>query len=272
MPVALALRDQARPAQAPDARSHAVGARARLRAVPPRTWAVLALVVVVLTAAPVLITLARPGTFNTTFVVAQHDPSQASDVPLDERATRTIVGFETQRRIVALRDARDWSLEDVTPDPTVEPGPRPGTVRVTIPADTAEQSEGIARVAADVITTQRRGVVRKRAEELARLREVEIAVQRRDLAPARRARLREEAAFIRASLPGLVAMRISDPPTAVAPASLIDRLDAGGVPRPDPIWAGAVGLLLGLALCSLWLTLSGRSSTRPEQPAEGHTS
>ena len=270
--MALALRDRTGPAQAPDSRGRTAGARARWRAVPPRTRAVLALVVIVLTAAPVAVTLARPDSFHATFVVAQHDASQVSDVSLDERVTRAAGGIEARRRIVALRDASGWSLPKVIPDPIVGRGPRPGTVRVTFRADTAQESQDLARVVASVITTQRRRIVRKRAAEIGRLREVESALERRDLSRARRARLREEAAFIRASLPGLVALRVSDPPSAVRPAGLIDRLDTSGVPRPDPVWAGAVGLMLGLALCSLWLALNGRSSSVRDQDAEGHAS
>jgi hypothetical protein len=272
MPVALALRDQTRPTSAPDSGGPTAGVSARLRAMPPRTRAVLALVVVVLTAAPAAITLARADTFTSTLVVAQQDASQASDVPLIERVTRTARGFETRRRIVALRDAPGWSLPEDIPNPIVGAGPRPGTARVTIPADTTREALDVARVTAGVITAQARRISRARAAALDRRRAIDSALGRRDVSRARRSRLREEAEFIRASLPGLVALRISDPPAAVQPTGLIDRLDPGGIPRPDPVWAGAVGLMLGLALCSLWLTLSGRSSSAREQAGDGHTS
>jgi hypothetical protein len=34
------------------------------------------------------------------------------------------------------------------------------------------------------------------------------------------------------------------------------------VPRPNPLWAGFVGLLLGVALCALWLALPVRGRSR----------
>jgi len=272
MRVALALRDKTRPASVPDAGGQAWGVRGRLRAVPPRTRAALALVVVVLTAAPVAMTLARPDTFTSTFTVAQQHASQVSYLSLDERVTRMIRGIETQRRIAALRDARGWSPTEVSLDPMVDPGSRPGTVRVTIPADTSQRSQALARVVADAIAAQGRRTSRRRAAALDRRREIEVMLDRRDVSRAQRSRLRDEAAFIRGGLPGLVALRISDPPTAVPPTGLVDRLNPSGVPRPDPVWAGAVGLMLGLALCSLWITLGGRSSYVREQGGDGHTS
>jgi hypothetical protein len=272
MPVALALRDQTRPASAPESGGPTAGVSARLRAVPPRTRAVLALVVVVLTAAPVAITLARADTFASTFLVAQQDASQASHLPLVDRVGRAAREYETRRRIVALRDTPGWSLPEDIPDPIVGAGPRPGTARVTIPADTSQEALDVARVTAGAITAQARRISRARAAALERRREIEVALARRDVSRAQRLRLETQALFIRVTLPRFVPLRIADPPAAVQPTGFINRLDPGGIPRPDPVWAGAVGLMLGLALCWLWLTLSGRSSSVREQPGDGHTS
>jgi hypothetical protein len=133
-----------------------------------------------------------------------------------------------------------------------------------VPGRTPGEAQEVAAVVAREAVVRSRGAADRRVQARSALLLVEKALRNPDLTPGRRSELERQREFItvqgRQDI-GVAPLRVVAPPTR-PDGGVVDRLArevvSDGVPRPNPLWAGFVGLLLGLALCALWLALPVR--------------
>jgi hypothetical protein len=218
--------------------------------------ATLALAVLLLALVPVGISLARPAVRWSELAVARAGGGSTPRGSLVEHVRRLLRDGGFRARVADDQDSPWFAYESRLGDVDVSPAAQdPSRVRIRVPARTRTQALGIARSVAAVITAQGRAAPEMVAIGRARLREVEAAL-RDPLTPARRRELVAERRFIGVALANVVPLEVVDPPSVPARTTveaLIETLDESGAPRPSPLWAGLAGLLLGLALCCLWL-------------------
>jgi hypothetical protein len=253
--MASALRDRPRPSPGrPAGRSAAIVRR--LRGLAPRQRALLALALLLLTLVPVAVSLARPAVRWSELVVT---PAPAALTPrgsASEQMGRLLRDRSFRARVADERDSTWFVLESRLDDVDVAAvAGDPSRARVRVPARTRAEALGVARSVAAVITAQGRAAPKMLAVARARLREIAEALGDRP-APARRRQLLTERRFIGVAIGNLVALEVVEPPSLpsrTTTEALIEQLDESGAPRPSPLWAGLAGLLLGLALCCLWL-------------------
>ena len=134
-------------------------------------------------------------------------------------------------------------------------------MRLSVADRTPREARDLANSVAREVAAQSRGAAARRASGLGALKVVDRALQDPDLTAARRAELVAQRRFILTQSrldEGVVALRLARPATLPAGDRLdraVSKVAPDGVPRPDPLWAGFAGLLLGVALCSVWLAL-----------------
>ncbi len=253
--MAFALRDRPRPSPGSPAGRSATIVR-RLRGLAPRERALLALAVLLLTLVPVAVSLARPAVRWSELVVAPAAGAPTARGSPAEQVSRLVRDRSFQARVDDERDSAWFTLESRLDDVEVSAvAGDPSRVRIRVPARTRAEALGVARSVAAVLTAQGRTAPRMVAVGRARLREIDAALRGRP-APARRRQLLTERRFIGVAIANVVAVEVVDPPSRpsrTATEALIEKLDESGAPRPSPLWAGLAGLLLGLALCCLWL-------------------
>ena len=205
---------------------------------------------------PVAISLARPAVRWSELVVAPVAGATTSRGSPTEQVSRLLRDRAFRARVADERDSTWFALESRLDDVDVSAVAGDSSrVRVRVPARTRAEALGAARAVAAAITAQSRTVPKMVAVGRARLREIDAALRARP-APARRRQLVTERRFIGVAIANVVALEVVDPPSLpsrTTAEALIEQLDESGAPRPSPVWAGLAGLLLGLALCCLWL-------------------
>jgi hypothetical protein len=264
--MASTLRD---PAPAPNRLAAAAAPLSeRLGRVPRRERVLLAVVLLILTVVPAAIAAARSSEVRVELALERAAPgfSAPQGVPA---YVRSMLRGSRLREHVAGVTGRSWrDLEDHYDAIEVVRRGAPGhrEVVMRVPADTVRDAEKLA----DAIV----GKLDIDAELQVNGRTLLARIGRRlrdeNLSEAVRRRLITQRLFARAGLRSFrndIPLRASRPVTE-APRGTVDRaidsLPGENPPYRSPVWTGLAGLLLGLALCSLWLLAR---SPAPREPA-----
>ena len=262
--MASALRDPAPPATAPAATRRSV-LSGRLDRLGRRERVVMALAVLALAVVPALVSALRPATLWSETRLAPEPGERARPglmAPLIERWVSLPV---VQDRIAFTRSRWYWlvdlDLADVEASPA---GPGGQGAFVRVPGRTPGEAQEVAEVVARQLVKHFRGAAKRREGTRRALLVVDKALRDPDLTPARRDELLRQRRFINVQArgdEGVAALRVVSRPTR-PDGGVVDgvtrRVVSDGVPRPHPLWAGLAGLLMGLALCALWLALPVR--------------
>ena len=265
-----------RPAVAPPPAAPRNVVAQRLRRLGPRERAIWAVVILLLALLPAVVSAARPETVRSDVLLQPAAGETARAEAMADYARRVVAVPFVQVRIAAERN-RYWSLIGLRPVRVGVAAAGPGAqgVRLTVAARTPKEARNVNAVVAEQVTALSRGAAGRRASARAGLRTIERTLRDSQLEPARRAQLVAQRRFVAVQARqerGVVALRVARPATKPA-GDRIDRLvwpvASDGVPRADPLWAGFAGLLLGLALCALWLALpAGRRPARSAATGE----
>lgn len=274
--MASTLHDPAPPAAAPAPAASRTVVAERLRRLSPRERAVWAAVILALALLPALVSAARSETVRSDVVLEPVRGTRTAAGTMAAYARRVVALPLVQSRIAANRN-RYWNvigLRHAEVD-VAAAGPGGRAVRLSVPARSSGDARDLAGIVAAQVAAQSRGAASRRGGARAGLRAIDRRLRDAALSPARRSELLAQRRFIVTQARqehGAVPLRVTRPPTLPA-GDRIDRVVAkvapDGAPRPSPLWAGFAGLLLGLALCSLWLALpAGRRADGPAPPGE----
>jgi hypothetical protein len=233
-------------------------------------------VILALAIVPALVSAARPQTVRSDVVLEPAAGASARPGTM-ARYARIVLHLPVVQSHIAAQRNRYWNfigLRRVDVDVAAAGAGGQG-VRLTVADRTPGKARDLAGIVAVQLVAQSRGAARRRARARAGVRGIDRALQAPGLTADRRTQLAAQREFIAAQARqerGATALRIARP--AVLPAGdRVDRLVSAvapdGLPSPDPLWAGFAGLLLGLALCALWLALpAGRRADSPPPPGE----
>ena len=274
--MASTLHDRPAAASPPPPSTPRTAVADRLRRVGPREWAVWAVVILVLAIVPALVSAARPQTVRSDVVLEPAAGASARPGAMAGYA-RAVLHLPVVQSHIAAQRNRYWNLiglRHVDVDVAAVGAGGQG-VRLTVAERTPGKARGLAGIVAEQLAAQSREAAPRRARARAGVRAIDRALQAPGLTAARRAELVAQREFIAAQARqdrGAIALRVARPATLPA-GDRVDRLVSpvapDGVPRPDPLWAGFAGLLLGLALCALWLALpAGRRADGSAPPGE----
>ena len=274
--MASTLHDPAPPAAAPAPATPPTVVADPLGRLGPRGRAVWAVVILALAVVPALVSAARSETVQSDVLLEPVAGASARDGAMAAYARRVLALPVVQGRIASQRN-RYWfliGLRHVDVDVRAE-GPGGERVRLSVADRTPGKARDLAHSVARQLVAQSRGAAARRSSTRAGLRVVDRALQDPALTAARRAQLESQRRFIVVQGrqdEGVVELRIARPATLPAGdriARAVSKVAPEGVPRPNPLWAGFAGLLLGLALCALWLALpAGRRASGPAPPGE----
>jgi hypothetical protein len=260
--MASTLHDPARtaPPAAPGGRRSLVAGR--LRELGPRQRAVWGVVMLVLALGPAVVSAARPEQVRSYVFLEPVAGATAREGDVADY-TRRILRLNLVQNTIAGTRSRYWTLlglgrvhVDVHPA-----GPGGQGVRLSVLGRTRAEARDLANATAAQVTARSRGTIARRTRARAGLRKLDKARRDPHLTRARRSGLeayRRFVAFDDGLEAGAVDLRVARPATVPADdriSRLVSKVAPDGVPRPNPLWAGFAGLLLGLALCSLWLAL-----------------
>jgi hypothetical protein len=260
--MAFALRDPSPAAAAPRPATPRDVLADRFRRLSPRQRAIWAAVILGLALVPALISASRPENVRSAVLL---EPAAGQKAPTGVMANylRSVVNVPIVQSRVAWSRSRYWDLiglEHVDVD-VQEAGPDGQGVRLTVADRTPRKARDLATAVAAEVVYQTRRAASRRASARGGVLFIDHALRNPNLSHARRAELitqRQLVATQAHQLRNAVEARISRPATMPA-GDRIDRVVSkaapGGVPRPNPIWAGLAGLFVGLALCALRLAL-----------------
>jgi hypothetical protein len=262
--MASTLRD-APPQAAPPPPTPRSAVSERWRRLGRRERVVMALAVVALALVPALFSALRPATLYSEMRLSPELGERAAPGRMAPYIERMVVSRGVRDRIAGTRSRWYWlvdlELTEVRATPAA-PGGQGAFVRV--PGSTPGEAQEVARVIARHAIAQSRDAATRRATTRAALAMVDRALRRPGLSAARQAELERQRTFIVVqgrNQRGVAPLQLASGPTRPDGGvvdSLARNVVAEGVPRPNPLWAGLVGLLLGLALCALWLALPVR--------------
>jgi hypothetical protein len=237
----------------------------RLRRLGPRERAVWAVAVLALALVPALVSAARSETVRSE-VLLEPAPGQTARPGAMAGYVRTALDQPVLQGRIAFRRSRDWfliGLRHADVDVRAAGAGNRG-VLLSVPERTRRKAHDLAFIVAREIRARSRGAAERRRSGLAALKVIDRALADPALPAARRARLTAQRRFVITQAredTGVAALEVTRPAT-LPDGDRIDRLVSkvapDGAPHPDPLWAGFAGLLLGLALCGLWLALPAR--------------
>jgi hypothetical protein len=260
--MASTLHDRAPAAAPPPPAPRGTVVADRLRRLGRRERAIWAVAILVLALVPALVSAARSDTVRSE-VLLEPAPGERARPGVMADYVRTVVNLPVVQGRIAFRRSRDWFLVGLRhADVDVDAAGRGGRgVRLTVTERTRRKARDLAFIVAREVRARSRGAARRLSSGLAGLKVIDRALRNRVLPAARRRELLAQRRFIlvqaRQDAKG-ASLEITRPPTLPA-GDRIDRIVTkvapDGAPHPHPLWAGFAGLLLGLALCGLWLAL-----------------
>jgi len=230
---------------------------------------VMALVVVVLTLVPAAVSSLRPATVHSEVRLVPERGQQTRTGAVASLVEQRVNQPGVRNRIVTARRRSAWIVDLALTDVRATPAAPSGQgALISVPGATPGEARDVARLVAREVIARAGGAAARRAEARRAVAAVERALHQRGLTPARRTELESQRRFITVQAlqdAGLTPVRVAAGPTRPE-GDLVDRVVrpviSDGVPRPNPLWAGFVGLLLGVALCALWLALPVRGRCR----------
>ncbi len=263
--MASTLRDPAPPADRLAAATRPLSER--LGRLPRRERVLLAAVLLLLTLVPAAIAAARSSEARVDLKLERASRDASSPVGLPAYV-RAMVRGRGLRDHVAAATARSWrDLERHYDDIEVVRGDAgPDAVVMQVPGGTVRDAQRLAGIIADKVNIDARLQLAARSD----LARTGRRLRRGGLSAARRRQLLTQREFARVGLRPFrddIPLRVSGPFTEKPRGTVdraIDSLPGENPPHRSPVWTGFAGLLLGLAVCSLWL-LARSPAPRPAE-------